>query len=125
MKTTFCQFTILTSYVILMIFNYKNMIAVISSTTIVAISCLSCITAQETDLEERIVEVVMLETDSITIQIEIEDEFMDNITEPSIIENNAVKIIPDSYDELNTPQAVIVATVVPSRFINLSHQSRY
>lgn len=121
MKTTFCQFTILTSYVILMIFNYKNMIAVISSTTIVTISCLSCITAQETDdVEEVIVEVVMLETDSITIQIE--DEF---VTEPSIIENHAVKIIPDSYNEVNTPQAVMVETVVPSRLINLSHQSRY
>lgn len=123
LNASFCQFTILISYVILMILNYNNMILVIPSTTIVIITCLCCLTAPETDDEERIVEVVMLETDTITIQIG--DEFVSDIIEPSVIEQTAVKIIPDSYNELNTPQAVMVTTVVPSRFINLSHQSRY
>lgn len=112
-KATFCQSTVLVSYIILMILNHKNMTIVISSTIVATVSCIMCLTASDTDdddgLRERIVEVVVIEPDAIAIQIR--DEFI----EPSVIEQNAIQINNGLYENSNIPQATMVATVVPLR----------
>ena len=115
-NATFCQSTVLVSYIILMILNHRNMTIVISSTIVATISCIMCLTTPETDdddnVREQIIEVVVIEPDTITIQIR--DENVNEIETP-VLEQTAVQINHDSFDDPNTPQAIMVTTVVPSR----------
>jgi 16S rRNA A1518/A1519 N6-dimethyltransferase RsmA/KsgA/DIM1 with predicted DNA glycosylase/AP lyase activity len=64
------------------------------------------------DIRERVVETVAMEPDAIIIQI-IDENIEDEI-ELSIIEGNATQINYDSTDP-NTPQAIVVAIVIPPR----------
>ena len=113
-SATFCQSTVLVSYIILMILNHKNMTIVISSTVVATISCIMCLITPETDnddnLRDRVIEVVAIEPETITIQIR--DEYVNDIELP-VIEQAAVQINHNSFDDPNTPQAIMVATVVP------------
>ena len=112
-SATFCQSVIVASYIILMILSHKNMTIVISSTVVVSISCIMCLTSPEIDdddnLREQIVEVTIIEADAIAIQIN--DENVHEIETP-VLEQPAVQINHDSFDDPNTPQAKMVATVV-------------
>jgi hypothetical protein len=74
-----------------------------------------CIILPETDEEderERIADIV--ETDTITIQVRDEDVdvIVEDEIEPSV---NAIQINYDSFDNRDTPQAIMVATVVHPR----------
>ena len=114
---TFCQSTIVASYIILMILSHKNMTIVISSTVVVTISCIMCLISPEIDdddnLREQFVEVTIIEADTIAIQIN--DENVHEIETP-VLEQTAVQINHCSFDDPNTPQAIMVATVVPHRY---------
>ena len=92
------------------------MTIVISSTVVATISCVMCLTSLDTDdddnLREQIVEVTIIEADTITIQIS--DENVNEIELP-VLEQPAVQINHDSFDDPNTPQAIMVATIVPPR----------
>ncbi len=110
---TFCQSTVLVSYVILMILNHKNMTIVISSTVVATISCIMCLTTPEGDDNDDLIEVIdimVIAPETITIQIN--DENVYEIETPAL-EQTVVQINHDSFDDPNTPQAVMVATVVP------------
>ena len=115
-KAIICQSSILVSYVILMILNHKNMTLVISSTVIATISCIMCLTTptadEDDDFIERVLDVMVIAPETITIQIR--DEFVNEI-EPPVLVQTAVQINHDSFDDPNTPQAIMVATVVPRR----------
>ena len=71
----------------LLVLHENNLTIVISSTMIVSITCVVCLTISDPDddIQERVVETVAVEPDAIIIQII--DENMDEI-ESSIIERN-------------------------------------
>ena len=109
-----CQSVVLASYLLLLVLHKNNLTIVISSTMIVSITCVACLTMSDPDddIRERVVETVAVEPDAIIIQI-IDENIEDEI-ELSIIEGNATQINYDSIDP-NTPQAIVVAIVIPPR----------
>jgi hypothetical protein len=98
-----------------MTFNYNNAVVVISSTVIASVTCVICIVLPENDEDDNTQvgvvreDIIVVEPDAIVVNVRDED-----ITE--IEEQSAIQINDDFFRNLNTPQAIIVATVVPSQY---------
>jgi hypothetical protein len=95
-----------------MSFNYNNAAVVISSTVIASVTCVICIALPENDEDDNDVvredTFIILEPDAIVVNVRDEDVIE--------IEQSAIQINDDLIRNLNTPQAIIVATVVPTQY---------